>query len=76
MSLIEKDLAEIHVYWTQQKVKNHVESVPIDYFLDLVGTFLKYEQAERGAVTAAAAVRDVLEGTPEFNRGHSLAVGS
>lgn len=73
MSLIEKDLAEVHVHWTKARMEG-VETVPIDYFLDLVSTFLRYEQAERGAVVAAAAVRDVLEGTPEFNRGHAAAV--
>jgi hypothetical protein len=74
MSLIEKDLAEVHVYWAKQKSEG-VTDVPIDYLLGLVSSFLKYEQAERGAVTAAAVVRDALEGTPEFNRGHVAAVG-
>jgi hypothetical protein len=74
MSLIEKDLADMHVHWTKQKADG-VTEVPIDRHLRLIETILAYEQQERILVSAAAKVRDVLEGTSEFNRAHALAVG-
>jgi hypothetical protein len=70
MSLIEKDLAEAHVYWSEQKAKNGVETVPVDRHLALIEAVLGYEQRDRQRVTAAAEVRDVLEGAAEFNRHH------
>jgi len=74
MSLIERDLADLHVYWAKQKAEG-VTDVPIDRHLRLIETVLAYEQQERVLVTAAAGVREVLEGTAEFNRGHRAAVG-
>jgi hypothetical protein len=70
MSLIEKDLASMHVHWTKQK-SDGVTEVPIDRHLRLIESVLAYEQQERVLVSAAARVRDVLEGTDEFNRGHA-----
>jgi hypothetical protein len=75
MSLIEKDLADLHVYWTKQK-SDGVTEVPIDRHLRLIETVLAYEQQERILVSAAAKVREVLEGTEEFNRGHAGAMSS
>lgn len=74
MSLIEKDLAEMHVHWAKKKADG-VTEVPIDRHLRLIETVLAYEQQERLLVSAAAGVRDVLEGTTEFNRGHAAALG-
>lgn len=69
MSLIEKDLADLHVFWSKQKAEG-VTDVPIDRHLRLIETVLAYEQQERVLVSAAAKVREVLEGTDEFNRGY------
>lgn len=62
MSLIEKDLADLHVHWSKQKADG-VTDVPIDRHLRLIETVLAYEQQERVLVSAAAKVRDVLEET-------------
>ena len=76
MSLIEKDLADAHVYWSNQKAQHGVTTVPVERHLALIEAILDYEQRTRERVSSSAQVRDVLEGTAEFNRGHAQAVGS
>lgn len=75
MSLIEQQLAEAHVHWSEQKAAHGVTTVPIDRHLTLIEAVLRYEQRDRERVTAAAEVHSVLEGTNEFNRGHQAATG-
>lgn len=75
MSLIEKDLAEAHVYWSKRK-SDGTETVPIERHLALIDAVLQYEQTDRARVVTAAGVRDVLESTAEYNRGHQLKSGS
>lgn len=73
MSLIEKELADAHVYWSKKRAEG-VEVVTIDRHIALISALLTYEQADRSRVEKAAVVRDVLEGTAEFNRGHVKAL--
>jgi hypothetical protein len=60
MSIIEKDLAEAHVYWSKQKAAGE-STVPIDRHLNLIMALLKYEQADRERVSAASIVAEAAQ---------------